>query len=459
MKFSAPPYIAIALLFATTVFVSCGSDDDVEQEEPPIDLNGSIEYVKTFGGSGVDAAVDVVQATNGNYIIVGTTDSMDGDVTGKTTTDKDYWMLEVSPDGMLISNQTYGGSQDDIVNSISKTDDGGYIMSGYSRSNDGDVSGNEGFQDFWLVKTNNTGNIQWEKNFGFLGTDQATNVFETSTGNFFLTGFLDVTASNGEGNDATSGTEIDDTRTNLHGVGEYWGILLDATGNKIWRRYFGGSSNDRSNDAIETSDGGFLMTGASESSDFDITDDKGSYDFWAVRLDINGNLLWTKSFGGSEIDISYAIENTDDNGYLIVGDTRSSDKDVSNLYGNADIWAVKFNDEGTIVWEQNYGGASFESARDIIKLSNGDFAIVGNSRSTSGDFSSNFGQNDIAVITIDANGNLKNSISAGGSNLDFADGVIETQDGALIVVGNTESSDNDVLQNKGSKDIIIIKIK
>lgn len=465
MKFQAPHLFTFSLLLFVTFFISCGSDDTMieveeEQDEVPEDTSGTIAFIKTFGGSSVDNAVDVVQAVNGNYVIVGTTDSTDGDVTGKTTTDKDYWLLEITPEGNMVYNKTYGGSQDDVITSISNTSDGGYILSGYSRSTDGDVTENAGFQDFWIVKTSGTGTIQWEKSFGFSGTDQATNIFETSTGNYFVSGFLDVTASGGDGNDATGTDDDDTTRASQHGVGEFWGILLDASGNKIWRRYFGGSNNDRSYDALETADGGFLMTGASESNDFDIEDDKGSYDFWAVRMDVAGNLLWTKSFGGSEIDISYAVEKTNDGNYLLVGDTRSTDKDVSNSYGNADIWVVKFNDlNGAIIWEKNYGGASFDSGRDIKKLANGDFAIVGNSRSSGGDFSANFGQNDIAILIIDANGTLKNSFSAGGSNLDFGDAIMESQDGSIIVVGNTESDDNDILINKGSKDIVVIKIQ
>ncbi|GER58849.1 lipoprotein [Patiriisocius marinus] len=458
MNIPLPKFLSIAFLSLTTIITSCGSDDNEAQTSNPTDFEGTVSYVKTFGGSGVDIAVDIVEANNGNYVIVGTTTSTDGDISGKTTSDQDYWMLEITPEGSMVSNQTYGGSQDDVVSSVSKTSDGGYIMSGYSRSTDGDVSENAGFQDFWLVKTNSTGTIQWEQSFGFLGTDQAFNVFETSTGNFFATGFLDVTASGGEGNDATTSGN-DDTRGVLHGVGEFWGILMDSNGNKLWRRYFGGSNNDRSYDAIETNDGGFLMTGASESVDFDITDDKGSYDFWAVRLDVNGNKLWTKSFGGSEIDISYAVAKTTDNGYILVGDTRSSDKDVSNLYGNADVWAVKFNDDGAIVWEQNYGGASFDSARDIKKLNNGDFAIVGNSRSGSGDYTNNYGQNDIMLMTIGANGNLKYSYTAGGSGLDFGDALIQTQDNSIVLVGNTESNDNDITTNRGIKDVVVIKIK
>ena len=116
----------------------------------------------------------------------------------------------------------------------------------------------------------------------------------------------------------------------MHGVGEFWGHKLDANGDLVWRRYFGGTNNDRVNQVIEAQDSGILMIGASESNDFDVTDSRGSYDFWAVRLDQEGNLIWEQSYGGSEIDIAYSAVTTSDGGYLLVGDTRSNDLDVTN---------------------------------------------------------------------------------------------------------------------------------
>src|SRR5690606_36670378 len=199
-----------------------------------------------------------------------------------------------------IWSKTYGGSNDESAARITKTNDGGFLLSGYTTSNDGDVSGNEGFQDYWIVKIDAAGSILWEENFGFAGSDQAFKAFQTSDGGYFVTGFFDVSASGGAGNDLQRGMGT------LHGVGEFWGIKLDANGVKQWRRYFGGTNNDRSYDAWETEDGGFLMTGTSESIDFDKIDPKGSYDNWAVRLTATGDLIWTKSFGGSEIDNSYA---------------------------------------------------------------------------------------------------------------------------------------------------------
>ncbi len=446
--------------FALAILVSCGKDDPAPQPQEPVGFTGEVEFIKTFGGSNEDDAVSIVVANDGNFMVFGSTQSIDGDITDKTATDSDFWLLKLSPTGEKIWSKTYGGTSDERAARISKTNDGGFILSGFSRSDDGDVqSGNEGFHDYWVVKINNDGIIQWENHFGFSGSDQAFDAFQTTDGGYFVTGFLDVTASGGSGNDFGNGDGNGDTRNPQHGVGEYWAVKLDASGNKVWRRYFGGTNNDRSYDALQTADGGYLMVGASESSDFDITDDKGSYDFWAVRLNANGDKIWTKSFGGSEIDVAYAVTKTNDGNYLLVGDTRSNDKDVTNPKGNADAWAVKFNDNGDKIWQKTYGGSEFESARSIHPLDNGKYVIAGNTRSTNGDVSANKGQNDAWAYIIDANGTLEFQKTIGGTSLDFAEDVIETADNKLLIVGNTESNNLDIPMNRGIKDFLIIKLK
>lgn len=435
------------LLSISLMFFSCGKDDS---PGPAPELNGEVELIKTYGGSGIDEAVSVVEATDGNYLVLGTTRSSDGDITDRSGTDSDFWLLKISKTGEIIWSKTYGGSNDESAARITKTNDGGYLLSGYTTSNDGDVSENAGFQDYWVVKVDNSGTILWEKTFGFSGSDQAFKAFQTSDGGYFITGFFDVSASGGAGNDFQRGP--------LHGVGEFWGIKLDANGTKEWRRYFGGTNNDRSYDAHETADGGFLMTGTSESIDYDKTDPKGSYDFWAVRLTANGDLLWTKSFGGDEIDNSYASIKTRDGNYIMVGDSRSSDQDVTAPRGNADAWMVKFDDNGTKIWQKSFGGSQFDTAHSIVQRSNGDYILSGHSRSSDGDLQKNNGVNDVWVFVVDESGTLKAQNSIGGSNLDFASESIETTDNKILVVGSSESNDLDIPLNQGSKDFLLLKI-
>lgn len=453
----------ILVICCLMMVLACKKDekpvDDTSDDMPSTGVLEDVAYIQTFGGSDEDEALSIVESNDGNYVILGSTKSTDGDIEGKASDDVDFWLLKISPAGDKIWSKTYGGSSDDRATKINKTSDGGYMLSGYSRSNDGDVSGNEGFHDMWIAKLDAQGTMQWDKNFGFSGSDQAYNAFQTTDGGYFLTGFLDVTASGGAGDDAQGNTGNDDSaRGNNHGVGEFWGIKLNASGVKEWRHYFGGSNNDRSYDALQTNDGGYLMIGASESSDFDVIDDKGSYDLWAVRLSANGNLLWTRSFGGSEIDIGYAVTKANDGNYIMVGDTRSDDKDVSNPLGNADSWAVKFNDDGDIIWEKTFGGTEFESARNIIPLASGNYLITGSTRSPNGDVTENKGQNDIWAVILDPSGAIVEQKTFGGSSLDFGDAAIETSDNKIVIVGNTESNDLDIPQNRGIKDFVVIKL-
>lgn len=449
--------IAALFIIAIAFLCSCSNDDGVNLPGPyPEDFLGEVDFVKTFGGSQNETITAVVQSGDGAYVLMGTTDSTNGDITGKKGDDDDFWLLKTTQEGEVVFNKVYGGSNTDTATSLINTADGGFIVCGYSLSSDGDVSNNEGFQDYWITKLDAQGNISWEKTHGFAGSDQALKIIQTASGNFFVTGFFDVSASGNQGND--DGKAANPSKATLHGVGEFWGILMDQNGDTIWRRYFGGSSNDRSYDVVETDDGGFIMIGGSESTDFDISDNKGSYDFWMVRVASNGDKLWTKSLGGSEIDQGYGITKTEDGNYIIVGDTRSFDGDVSTLNGNADAWVVKFSPSGDIIWEKTYGGTAFDSAKSITGLQNGNFAIVGNTRSSMEGFI-NRGQNDAWIFIIDTNGNLKFNYIIGGSSLDFANAVLETQDNKLLLVGSTESNDMDIPENKGSQDALLIKIK
>ncbi|MFC5047810.1 hypothetical protein ACFSTE_00205 [Aquimarina hainanensis] len=442
----------IAFVITLTAISSCSNDD--EGTPPKVDekIERDIEWVKTYGGSNEDNALSVVETTDGGYAVAGYTQSIDGDITGKTATDSDFWLLKLSPSGEILWNKTYGGTGDERAEKIIQTNDGGFVMVGYSRSTDGDVSVNAGLQDYWVLKTDSSGTLEWEKSFGFPGIDRAFSALQTKDGGFFITGFLDVTASDGGGND-------DKNKNEKHGVGEFWGIKLDANGEKQWRRYFGGSNNDRSYDVIETEDQGFIMIGSSESEDFDISNSKGSYDFWAVKVDAKGTKVWEKSYGGSQIDISYAIAAAGNGKYLIIGDSRSEDGDISNPKGNADLWIIQIDDKGSIQWKKSIGGTAFDTGRGIYKTKEGNFIITGNSRSGDVDLTKNNGQSDIWNLIIGPDGNVKWSQTVGGTEAEYGNGCIETKDKKIIIVGNSESSDFDITTNKGVKDVVVIKYK
>ena len=211
--------------------------------------------------------------------------------------------------------KVYGGSDDDRGEDLITTNDGGYAILGSSKSNDGDVSNNSGSNDFWVAKLDASGTIIWEKSFGYVGADSAFSIIQTQDNGFLLSGVLDVSASDGAGNN----------RMNMerHAGGDYWVIKIDAMGELQWSRYFGGTFTDTAYDSVQTQDGNFPIRMGSDSDDVDINNNKGTYDFWVVKLNNTGTLLWEKSFGGTEIDEARAITTTADGNFFVAGDSRS----------------------------------------------------------------------------------------------------------------------------------------
>ena len=456
-------------IFGIIYCISCSEDDQnitasdddpvvATPPEEPVSTDLNLVFTQVFGGSQEDTFHDIIATSDGGYAALGYSQSVDGDITDNPEQVNMYWLVKTDSDGATQWSITYGGSDDDRGEHLIQTNDGGFLLAGYSTSSDGDLTQNAGFYDHWIVKLDATGNIQWERSYGFSGSDQLFSVIQTADGGYFTGGFLDVSASGGDGNDgftdAISGTS---NKATAHGVGEFWGHKLDAFGNLVWRRYFGGTNNDRIYQVVQAQDGGILMVGSSESNDFDVSNSRGSYDFWAVRVDTSGNLLWEKSYGGSEIDIAYAATTTPDGGYLLAGDTRSVDQDISDPKGSADVWLVKINDQGTLQWQQTLGGTNFDTARAVINYNNG-FAFAGASRSSDGDVTANNGQNDIWVVTTDATGNIITQDSFGGNNQDFAYSIVNAQ-GALIIAGDTQSTNGNIIASQGGVDAVILKME
>ncbi|WP_019670964.1 hypothetical protein [Eudoraea adriatica] len=434
---------------------SCSDDDTAIPGNAYQDavFLGEIEWVKGFGGSDEETAQSVIRTSDGGYAILGYSKSTDGDLAAKSTPVNDYWVLKLDEDGNLLWNKTYGGTKDDRGQSIIQTSDGGYAVTGYAMSDDGDGSSNQGFHDNWILKLDESGAIEWEKSFGFSGHDHSYDLVQTADGGFFFAGFLDITAA------LDDGTYYKGNFLTRHGVGEFWGTKIDANGNLEWRSYYGGTNNDRAHAVIEADDGGFVMAGFSESDDYDISNTKGSYDFWVIKLTATGELFWERSFGGSGIEIAYDIAKTDDGAYVVAGNTFSTDKDISLNHGESDIWLVKIDDNGNLLWEKTFGGSQFDAAQAVCTAKDGGFIITGNTKSTDGNAEENKGENDIWLIKTDSEGNLLWQGSYGGSNLDYGFDAVENEDKSILLVGESTSNDFPDLINKGLSDVLIIKIK
>jgi hypothetical protein len=438
----------IITLLILVLFFNCTSNND---DQNPNGFLQKIEFVKTFGGTKNESAQSITKTSDGGYAILGYAQSTDGDISNKQNESFNYWILKFDENNTLLWQKNYGGIEDDRGSKIIETTDRGFAVLGFSESSDGDVTQNAGAQDFWVSKLDNSGNISWQKSFGFAGADKGISILQAKDNGYLLVGVLDVSASEGQGSSKSTFKK--------HAGGDYWVIKIDASGTKEWSRYYGGSFTDTPYDVIQTQDNGYIILGSSDSNDIDISENRGSYDFWVVKISETGTLVWEKSFGGSEIDEARAISRTDDGNYMIVGDTRSNDLDVSKNKGAADLWIIKISPTGNLIWEKTLGGSSFDVGRSIYQTQDNGFIISGSSRSADGDVSVNQGQNDAWVLKIDANANLEWQKTIGGTDIDFAFDAIELDDKTVIVVGESNSSNIDIPENKGFTDLLIFKIK
>lgn len=280
------------------LLTSCTKDFEVARlnTETEVSFLGELEFIRTYGGSGEDTPQAIIGTSDGGFAVLGFSNSIDGDLEGKNLAVNDYWLLKLDGDGALQWSKTYGGSKDDRGQSLVQTQDGGFALTGYAMSDDGDGSVNNGFHDNWILKLDAQGTIEWEKSYGFSGHDHSYDILDSGDGGFFFTGFLDITSARADGNTEKSGS------LTRHGVGEFWGTKIDEKAKVEWRGYYGGTNNDRAHSVVRSDDGGYVMAGFTESDDFDINNSRGSYDFWAVKIDDDGDLVWQGSFGGTGIE-------------------------------------------------------------------------------------------------------------------------------------------------------------
>jgi hypothetical protein len=428
------------------ILLSCSKEDGVSFPESG-GASGEITAIKNYGGSKNDVANAVVKTTDGGAAVLGYTQSINGDISDKTTENFDFWVLKLDAENNMQWSKTFGGTNDDRGNDIIQTNDGGFAVLGYSTSSNQDVPGNAGSQDFWMIKLDANGAISWSKTFGYTGADFGTTLLQTTDNNYLITGVLDVTSSGGQGNSRNS---------QRHAGGDIWALKLSENGDLQWSKYFGGAFTDAPFGVVETEDHNFIIAGSSDSGDVDLSNNNGSYDFWVLKIASNGTLLWERSLGGSEIDEGRAITTTNDGQFLIVGDTRSQDINVSNNNGAADVWIIKMNTDGNLIWEKTIGGTSFDVARSVSKTQDNGFVISGSSRSLDAGFT-NQGQNDALLLKIDSEGNLVWKQTIGGTEIDFFYDAVQLNDATIIAVGETSSSNGDLTENKGFSDALIIK--
>jgi hypothetical protein len=364
------------------------------------DKLGVIQWEKSYGGTGPDDPRSIQQTADGGYIIAGSSNSTDGDVTGNHGW-YDEWVVKLDEVGNIQWEKCYGSSNgEDDAACLRQTKDGGYIVAGASNGNGGDVTGNHNgnglYNDVWLLKLDNMGSIEWEKCYGGKYNDAANSIEQTKDGGYIVVGYS-------SSNDGDVSGHHGDTTTD-----DYWIIKLDRLGAIQWEKSLGGSGEDQAWAVQQTRDNGYVVAGYSKSNNDDVVGHHGdtlSNDYWIVKLDSLGKLEWNKSLGGSGDDEAYSIHETSD-GYVVAGWSASEDGDVKDHFNDnpdsvsTDYWLVKLDSVGDIQWNKCYGGSGNDDGQGVEQTVDGGYVLFGLSNSTDGNVTDNHGLFDYWIVKL-----------------------------------------------------------
>ncbi|WAC05253.1 MAG: PKD domain-containing protein [Methanoregula sp.] len=335
---------------------------------------------------------------------------------------------------------------------IRQTPDG-YIFTGFTSStNDEYATLNHGSYDLWVVKLDTTGEMQWQDVLGGSGDEWGMSVRQTLDNGYIVTGY-------------TNSNDIENINSNNGGT-DAWVLKLGSSGNIEWQKLFGGENYDAGHSIIQTSDWGYVFAGYTDSSNSgDVGKNHGYFDIWVVKLDGSGEILWKKLLGGNGSEITYfgnGIQQTTDGGFILLGYTTSNNNgDVGHNHGGTDLWVAKLSNAGELQWEKTLGGASNELSGSIEQISDGGYILTGNTLSSNtGDVGQNNGDTDYWVVKLDSIGVIQWQDTLGGNNLEQGNCVKQTSDGGYIITGFSRSANSgDIGENHGFEDAWTIKLR
>jgi hypothetical protein len=351
-----------------------------------LSASGSVEWKRCLGGSADEYVKSIQQTSDGGYILSSSTSSNDGDVSGNHG-ESDLWVVKLDATGQTTWQRTYGGSSGESGGAIEQAADGGYFLAGSSYSNDGDASGSHGNLDLWILRLDSTGEIQWQRMLGSSGYDELSGMRITPDGGCIVIGSV--------------GEVADGDITVVYGGYDIWVAKLDPLGELEWEQSYGGSGNDFGQDITSYGNDGYVFAGSTSSSDIDISVNHGFQDIWLVHISSEGTIEWESTFGGSNLETPLSVCNTTDAGFAVVGFTASSDGQVTGYHGgSSDAWAIKVNSAGELVWENTFGGSGGDGFSEILPTPDGGFATVGSSSSMDGDLITNHGESDLWFVKL-----------------------------------------------------------
>ncbi|WP_289036063.1 T9SS type A sorting domain-containing protein [uncultured Flavobacterium sp.] len=370
-----------------------------------MDEKGELDWQKSFGGSGADLLQSVRLTRDGGFILAGTSDSPKGEQKKEDGFGKeDFWIIKLNAKGGEQWQRTIGGSGQELLQSVVPTSDGGYLLAGSSSSakseklaaGQSDPFGKSetgfGNLDYWAVKLDSEGKIEWQRVFGGQYADQLRSAVQTRDGGYLL---------GGSSNSPESGNKSE----KCYGMSDYWIIKLDAKGGVEWQKAYGGEGDDQLQAVLQAVDGNFLLAGSSASAttgNKNASNGKGT-DFWLLKIDTSGETLWQKTYDIGKADLLTSLEESRDGSLLLGGHaqseayaTRKKDREGIN-----DYIAIKTDDKGEEQWTQTVGSGGEDILRKAIETRDGGYILAGTSMgSPSRDRYSGQGRNDFWVVKL-----------------------------------------------------------
>ncbi|QMU31032.1 T9SS type A sorting domain-containing protein [Adhaeribacter radiodurans] len=409
-----------------------------------------------YGGSGYDVLTSVIKTADGGYLSGGYSPSgISGDKTQASRGKNDFWIVKTNANGKKLWDKRYGGSGDDYLNRVIQTQDGGYLLAGSSLSGtSGDkTQATRGDRDYWIVKISNTGAKQWDKRYGGTGYDELKKVIQLSTGEYILAGYSNSPAGGNKSQASQGGLD-------------YWIVKVNSTGSQLWDKTYGGTLNETLTGIVQASNGGFLLGGSSLSDKGGNKSEvsRGGSDFWLVRVDKNGNQVWDKTYGGSGQDEAYSLGRSGKSDYFISGQSDSpvgADK-TRDSQGFKDFWFLKINSTGGKIWDKRFGGNFDDEVRASIQTQDGGYLLAGMSasRKSGNKTQDSQGSSDYWIVKTDADGMYQWDKRFGGSTVEELRAVIQTDDGGYLLAGKSLSgaSGDRKQPSQGEYDYWLVKV-
>jgi len=407
-------------------------------------------WEQSYGGIHAEHLMDAIPTADYGFILAGS--SVSGNTGNKKQDnygDLDYWIWKMDEHGNQEWQKSFGGSGRDLLYSIANTFDGGFILGGSSDSDaingikEKDCKGNE---DYWIIKLDARGELEWEKTLGGKGHDILVKVIPTKDGGFILGGSSDSDKS-------------EDKKENSRGGLDFWIIKLDKKGIIEWEKTLGGKYQDILRSMLITDDGGYLLGGYTNSPTCsDKVTDNLSGDFWIVKLNKKGQIEWEKTYGGDGNDDLYVLLQTSDGNYIAGGHSNSS-----FAKNGSDILLLKIDNNGAVLWQEIYDIGEIDLLTSLSENTDGSIVAGINSKGNSvgnTKIKKKEGIDDYTIVKFSKEGRDHWKRSIGSGETDILKKVITTRDGSYLLAGISDSNKSSNQRNNpiGGNDFWVIKL-